>query len=631
MYKFISDEKEFPYSEFFLNLTLTELIGIDTETTSLDVFLAKWTLLQIGINDVIYILDCRSLSNRFITYIISLLQASGKPIIAHNSKYDLKIIKLNTGILLTNVLDTMLIESFLFKGLGKVFYSLKELVEKYCGVILDKDVRSEFENPDVVISEEVLQYSAKDVIYLPSIYRKQKEQILQKGLEATINLEMKLVPVVVAMELAGVLVDKDSWLSLEKIAQEQAIILANNIKEIIISKVDFGKYHNGIELCNALSIPIKTKKERQALESLSGEDALKDIIRTLLNIDSHAQIKKVLTVIFNFDIVSTNEKVLKDLQDTEIIPVLLDYRENVKKVTTYGHEWINKHIHPLTGRVHSDFIQNGTNSGRGSSENPNLQNIPAKRKETDLDYRKPFVARPGYSLLAMDYSQQEYRLAGAISGDPKIIEAYMMGKDMHTATASIIFDVPLSNVTKEQRSFGKTMNFAVLYGSTEYGLAFTLKIDVNKARDFLDRFYSGYSTLTEFKRRVEEEIWTRKYSSTLIGRKRYFENKTLFLDGKEATRYESTVKREGFNHIIQGTGADVTKDAMIRMFYNNPFGEDKYRILMQIHDEIVVEVSDTIIPDATEFTRLCMIDSFTPFLNGIPAVVEGEAKKYWSK
>ena len=123
-----------------------------------------------------------------------------------------------------------------------------------------------------------------------------------------------------------------------------------------------------------------------------------------------------------------------------------------------------KHVHPVTGRIHSEFLQNGTTSGRFSSTNPNLQNIPA-----DKEYRRPFKAPEGKLLLAMDYSQQEYRLAGAISKDPVIIDSYVNGKDMHTATASIIYNKKLENVTKEERNLGKTINFAVLYGSTAYG------------------------------------------------------------------------------------------------------------------------------------------------------------------
>jgi DNA polymerase I-like protein with 3'-5' exonuclease and polymerase domains len=624
MYKYIKDKSELNMTEFFRALGSTLSISIDTEATKLDTITAEWILLQIKLGEDIYLLDARTLDRKFLSYLVDLIKSSGKTVLAHNSKYDLKIIYRGTGILLENVHDTMLVESILYRGTGKVFYSLAELVELYCGETLNKDVRSTFENFQGELSAEQLAYSALDVLHLEKIYSKQLEYITSKGLGNTVTLEMNLVPVLVVMELTGVYLDKEEWLALEKQAILDAGESHKKVLDEISNKIEFDKYANGSDLATALCIPIKSKRDRATLESIVNPEAIKEWLISTININSSRQLLAVLTNIYDLDITSTEEKVLKDVKENEIIPYLLAYRGYTKKVSTYGEDFL-KHVHPVTGRVHSEFLQNGTASGRFSSTNPNLQNIPA-----DKEYRKPFKAPPGKMMLSLDYSQQEYRLAGAISKDPIIIDSYVRGKDMHTATASIIFGKEITDITKEERNLGKTINFAVLYGSTAYGLAFNLKIPPKQAEEFLDKFYAGYPTLTAFKNAVEDAIWQRKYSSTVMGRKRYWEDKILFVDHREAEKYEQRVRREGFNHIVQGTGADVTKLAMIKMFKENPFGED-FKLVMQIHDEIVAEVNEAIVKEAEEFGKKCMIDVFQPFLGAIPASVEGQASPYWSK
>jgi len=945
LYKYIKEKSELNMGEFFKLLASTMVISIDTEASSLDPITAEWILLQVKLNDEIYLFDVRTLEKKFLIYVVDLINSVQKVILAHNSKYDLKIIYRGTGILINNLHDTMLVESLLYRGIGRVFYSLAELVELYCSETLDKDVRTSFIEFKGELSAEQLSYSALDILYLETIYNKQMEYLLAKGLDRVYRLEMDLVPVLVIMELTGVYLDKEEWVALEKKAISDRDSSYKKVMDVLLDKIDFTSYANGAVLADSIHVPVTTKKARVALESLVDASVLKDWLRGSININSSKQLLAVLTKIFKLKLESTDEKVLKDVKDRSIIPFILDYRGFNKKITTYGEDFL-KHVHPVTGRIHSEFLQNGTASGRfscvptsteiltmdgwkkvndlfigeqvigfdvqnykyilttlkyihigkdwvgrikinrghslvrgiyctsnhrwvvkddkvvgfaeaqkipkkfdtviipdatfpapetsvldetqafllgwfltdgfktgrenyglgislvkkrsiqileswlikesisytkslykypldethyinsfhisssifmpiysiykattpshlimnlsedarnsmlaamlegdgsirrdkkrydrfgaseiqekntcdyfellmpalgksysfsilkgfnkkpfvnyqllqkelvsdrnfnwkpeyetevwcpetgcgtwvmrqghiisitGNSTNPNLQNIPS-----DKEYRKPFKATPGKKLLSFDYSQQEYRLVGAISKDPVIIDSYVSGKDMHTATASIIYNKDMDKVTKEERSLGKTINFAVLYGSTAYGLAFNLKIEPKRADEFLRKFYEGYPTLTMFKRVVGDAIWAKKYSSTVMGRKRYWETKDFFADYKEADRYESRVRREGFNHIVQGTGADVTKLAMIKMFRENPFG-DSFKLIMQIHDEIVVEVDEKIANEANEFGKKCMIDVFQPFLGAIPASVESHIDDHWTK
>jgi DNA polymerase I len=624
MYKYIKNREDLDIKEFQGNLGRTMVISVDTEATDKDPIVAEWILFQIKLADQIYLFDSRTVDLNFLIYIIELINSSGKRVISHNSKYDLKMIFLGTGIFLKNNHDTMLVESFIYKGVGKVFYSLAELVEKYCNEILEKEVRSSFIAFKGELSTEQLTYSALDVEYLETIYDAQMELIFQRGLERIYTLEMNLVPVVARMELNGVFVDSDEWLALEAKAIEDRKKSFELILNTIVDNINFSKYDNGFVLAKAFYIPVRTKRERLTLESIVDASFLKDWLKENININSPKQLLNILNCIFHLKVKSTNEKILKDVNDKIIVPHILTYREHNKNITTYGSAWLNN-ISFATGRVHSEFLQNGTESGRFSSINPNLQQIPK-----DPEYRKPFKAPPGKLILGMDYSQQEYRLAGAISREPVIIDAYMHGKDMHTATASIIFGKKLEEVTKEERNVGKTINFAVLYGSTEFGLAYNLKIDTDTATSFLKAFYEGYPVLTAFKEAMEDAIIEKGYSSTILGRKRYWERPLMYIDFREMERLDKQIRREGFNHLIQGTGADVTKLAMIKMTEENPFG-DSFKLVMQIHDEIVVEIDETIKDEAVKFGVKCMVDVFQPFLGNIPALVDPHVGDCWSK
>jgi DNA polymerase-1 len=306
-----------------------------------------------------------------------------------------------------------------------------------------------------------------------------------------------------------------------------------------------------------------------------------------------------------------------------LIILFLELREQEKKISSFGADYL-KHIHPKDGRIHTDYNQLGTYTGRLSSSKPNLQQIPRSQ-----DYRKAFVAKPGYKLIAVDFSQQEYRLVGAISGEQTIIDAYKAGKDMHAATASIVNNIPIEQVTKEQRNRAKSINFAILYGSTEYGLAFNLQIPVKEARQILENFYSGYPTLKEFKTYMESMIVEKKYSVTVLGRRRYWEDKKVFADGEEYIKYNKTIAKEGFNHTIQGSGADATKIALCNIFYNNPFGAENLKILLQVHDEIVCEVKEDLVEEGTKFIVEEMEKAIQPFLGEIPAIAEPAVGDYW--
>jgi len=302
--------------------------------------------------------------------------------------------------------------------------------------------------------------------------------------------------------------------------------------------------------------------------------------------------------------------------------LLLDYREKEKKITTYGENYFEL-IHPITGRIHLDHNQLGTYTGRFAVSR--LHQIPR-----ESDYRHAFIARPGYKIITADLDQAELRLIGADSGEPKFIDAFENKLDLHKLTASILFEKQFGDITKDERQQGKNFNFALQYGTTEYGLAYNFGISIHFARQLLERFYNGYPILAKYLSYLGEKIWENGFCPTMYGRRRYFEKRTLFADAKEMYKYKARMIRELRNHRIQGTCADIIKISMNNLFYENPFG-DNFKILTQIHDEIVTEVKDNYLDEAKEFVKTIMLDAERPFLNGIEPAVSIAYGDYWSK
>jgi DNA polymerase-1 len=349
---------------------------------------------------------------------------------------------------------------------------------------------------------------------------------------------------------------------------------------------------------------------------------MREWMKQNFNVGSTYQVQAVLGLT-GVHVKSTNKKVLEKLKRTEIIENLLELSESEKRISTYGRN-VLEFISPVTGRIHSEFLDNGTATGRLSSGNPiNLQNIP-----NAPGYRESFIASPEYDWLSLDYSQQEFRLAGAISGEKLIIDAYMAGADMHTATASLIYGKPLREISKQERFIGKTANFTIIYGGTEYALGKNLGLDEKTSLKILKAFNDGYPTFSKFKEYVEAKILEYGYSTTVLGRRRYNVPKPTYMNNNEYMQYSNRVKREGFNMIIQGTAADITKIAMLNISRNNPFGE-KLRMLIQVHDEINLEAHKSISKDAVEFIKEEMLKAEQPFLGEIPAAVDALVGEHW--
>jgi DNA polymerase-1 len=287
---------------------------------------------------------------------------------------------------------------------------------------------------------------------------------------------------------------------------------------------------------------------------------------------------------------STRESELEKMKDLHpIIPKILEYREISKLISTY--------IKPIQilvdpdSRLHADFIQTGTTTGRMSSENPNLQNIPVS-SQRGLAIRKAFIAPRGFSLVAFDYSQIELRIASILSKDERLITVFKDGGDAHRAVASMVFDCKLEEVTKEMRRQAKVINFGILYGMGVNALKTNLGSDRKTAQEFLNAYFKKFNGLASYLEGVKEEAFKNGYTETLFGRRRYFEGI------KSRIPYiRASAERMAINAPIQGTQADIIKIAMRRIndYVESENLDSKAFLILQIHDELVFEVDDSII------------------------------------
>ncbi|MDX2163111.1 MAG: DNA polymerase I [bacterium] len=283
---------------------------------------------------------------------------------------------------------------------------------------------------------------------------------------------------------------------------------------------------------------------------------------------------------------STDAATLEELRDQHpIIEKILEYRELSKLQGTYV-DALPALIHPATGRVHTDFNQTGASTGRMSSSNPNLQNIPI-RTEIGREVRGAFIAPPGYKLLSVDYSQVELRIMAHITKEPTLLEAFQQGQDIHAATAAVIYNVPLAEVTKTQRIFAKRVNFGILYGMGAFRLARDSDLTRQQAQAFIDAYFAR---LPGVKRYIDGTIRLareQQYLTTLFGRRRKFPG--LFMANRNQ---QAASEREAINMPIQGTAADIMKRAMIRLHDELQRRTLGARLILQVHDELVLEVPD---------------------------------------
>jgi DNA polymerase-1 len=332
-------------------------------------------------------------------------------------------------------------------------------------------------------------------------------------------------------------------------------------------------------------------KTRFAKERVASEEAIYETAGERFNVNSNRQLAAILFERMQLPVrkktstgPSTDASVLQQLADEgHVLPALImEYREFAKLESTYL-DTLPALVNPSTGRIHTSYSQTVAATGRLSSHDPNLQNIPIRR-ELGKAIRRGFIPRPGWKMLAADYSQVELRLLAHLSGDPAFVEAFRAGGDIHRQTASIIFGVPLADVTSEMRSRAKTINFATIYGQGAHALSRQIKVEHAEAREFIDTYFKRFAGVRAFLDQMVATARDRGYVETILGRRRFIPeiNDRNF-------NIRAFGERLAQNSPIQGSAADLIKVAMIRLHDELQARGLESRMLLQVHDELVFE------------------------------------------
>jgi len=492
--------------------------------------------------------------------------ADERPKLAHNAKYDLIVCRRHGLPVSGPLIDTM-IGQFLLDPAGHSL-GLKDLAFRRLGVemtpieALIGSGRKQITMDQVPI-ELVGPYAAADVDMTWRLADQILPELAAKGLDRLFwELEVPLIPVLADMEMAGVLLDGEVLQTMATALEARLEALA----EAIFADVGYSF-------------------------NLNSPQQLSDVLFGKLGLPTTG-LRKNASGHY-----STAADVLESLRGHHpVVDRLLDYRQLGKLLNTYVLA-LPQLVHPLTGRLHTRYDQTGAETGRISSNNPNLQNIPV-RTELGRQIRKAFVAPPGYYLLSVDYSQVELRILAHIAEDEAMLANFAAGLDIHAATAAQVYGIPITQVTAEQRSVAKMMNFATSYGVSPYGLASRTGLSLDEARRFMKTYFETYPGVRRYLDRTIAQAKERGYVETLLGRRRYFP--VLQTTATSSQQARAAAERAAVNHPIQGTAADILKIALIRVHRRLREGGYRARMILQVHDEIVLEVPaeelDAVVP-----------------------------------
>ena len=490
--------------------------------------------------------------------------------IGHNIEFDIRVVE-RAGFEVKGVYFDTMIASYLLNP-GSRQHSLDNLVFTELGFekISKEDLLGKGKDKigfNDLDKDKLCYYSCEDADFTYRLVALLKEQLQEYKLyDLFRDLEMPLVKVLAQMENHGIKVDKQA---------------------------------------------LKKLSERVNKKIRDLEKKIWDLAGTQFNINSPQQLKEVLFDKLNISTenisktktgYSTAAAELEKLRDRhEIIPLIQEHREYSKLLNTYI-ETLPEIINPNTGRVHTSFNQTATATGRLSSTDPNLQNMPV-RTEIGRDIRKAFIPEKGFQFLSLDYSQIELRLAAHLSGDDKMIRAFKKEQDIHSATAAEIHGVKPEEVTKDMRREAKAINFGILYGQGPYGLAQTADIPYNRAKEFIDAYFQVYSKIREFIDGQIEKAREEGFVETMWGRRRYVPE-----INSEVPTVRSGAERIAINTPLQGSSADMIKQAMIEVhqLVEKEY-KDKAKMLIQVHDELLFEVSEEVLTPVAVAIRDMMI------------------------
>lgn len=552
-YKLVKAEMEL--KDFVSKISKVNEFVFDTETTSLDQMEARLIGLSFAWKEqeAFYVPE-KILKTKSGKKILDIFKDPKIKKIAHNAKYDYHVMK-NYGVEVENIYFDTMVASYLLQA-GTRRHNLDDLAFAEFGheMISYSDLvgkGKDKKNIEDIELSKISDYACEDADYTLRLKNKFTKRLKKnKKLEKLFyDMEMPLVFILADMERNGV---KINAALLKKLAKEFEAEI------------------------NSLAIKIYKEAGTKAF-NIKSTQQLSKILFDKLKISTEG-IKKTTT---GYSTASTELQKLKDKH--KIIALIGKFREMSKLKSTYI-DSLPKLINKKTKRVHTSYNQTVTATGRLSSSNPNLQNIPI-RTIAGKKIRKSFVAEKGYKLLSLDYSQIELRVLAHLSKDKSLVKAFKEDQDIHAATASILLDKDIKLVTKDDRRLAKTINFGLLYGMSVYGLSERLGIGRDEAKVFIDNYFAKFSTIKNYLDSILAKAKKDGYAETLTGRRRYFPE--LHGRGPQV----AAAQRMAINMPIQGLGADIIKIAMVNLKVILDKNKD-IRLILQVHDELVFEVKE---------------------------------------
>jgi DNA polymerase-1 len=541
---------------FLQNLMKQKSVCFDTETTSLNPLEAELVGIAFswekGKGFYIPFPENREEAQRLLEELRPFFEAEYIQKIGQNLKYDIKVLAKYNISVKGKLFDTMLAHYLINPDMRHNMDILSETYLNYTPVsiteLIGKKGKNQLNMHDVPLEKQT-EYAVEDADVTFQLKEHFEKELSEANTQKLFDeIEVPLLRVLAAMELEGINLDRDFLKSLSGALDNDILRLEKEI------------YEEAGESFNIAS-------PKQLGEILFEKMKLID------------KPKKTKTGQY-----STAEDVLSYLaKDHKIIRDVLEYRGLAKLKSTYV-DALPEQVEKLTGRVHTDYMQTVAATGRLSSNNPNLQNIPI-RTERGREVRKAFIPRnEDYVLMAADYSQIELRIIAALSKEDNMIEAFKNGEDIHASTASKVFNVPLSEVTREQRSNAKTVNFGIIYGVSAFGLSNQTDLSRGEAKDLIETYYKTYPKLRSY---ISEQIdFAREngYVQTVLGRRRYLKD----INGSNQV-VRGAAERNAVNAPIQGSAADIIKIAMINIYKKLEKENYKSKMLLQVHDELVFD------------------------------------------
>ena len=581
-------------------LQQAEVFAFDTETTSLNYMVADivGVSFAVEVGKAAYVPLAHDYPgapdqlqrDHVLAQLRPLLEDETAAKVGQNLKYDASVLA-NHGIVLRGIrFDTML-ESYVLDSVA-TRHDMDSLALKYLGhkTIHFEDIAGKGAKQltfNQIPLEQAGPYAAEDADITLRLHQALWPRLEQEeGLVSVFNdIELPLVPVLSQIERQGALLSRE-------LLQQQSGDLGKRLQEL----------------------------EQQAHE-LAGQP---------FNLGSPKQLGEILFEKLELPVIrktpkgapSTAEEVLAELAlDYPLPKVLLEYRTLSKLKSTYTDK-LPEMINPKTGRVHTSYHQAVAATGRLSSSDPNLQNIPI-RTEEGRRVRQAFIAPDGYRIVAADYSQIELRIMAHLSADAGLLTAFKEGQDVHRATASEVFDTALEAVTGEQRRKAKAINFGLIYGMSAFGLARQLHLGRNEAQDYINRYFERYPGVQDYMDRTRELAHERGYVETLFGRRLYLPE----INARNKMRVQAA-ERTAINAPMQGSAADIIKKAMLSVHTWLQDEQQDARIIMQVHDELVLEVAEQHVSTISD--RVCELMSGAAAL-AVPLLVEAGVGDNWDE